>query len=393
MPTPSGKNARVCIVQPNLDEVSETFLLAHSREIPCVTGVVHFKQSVPYLGKSPVLSQYFAARLVRKLRRLFDRADWDREVEQGIATAIRRTNANVVLAEYGTTAVRIRATCERLGIPFVAHFHGFDASDRRILADFKSSYVQMFKAATAVIAVSRTMAATLIALGCDASKVVYSPCGVNAADFRDAAPATSKRIFVAVGRFTDKKGPHLTVLAFAKVLNQLPDAQLRFIGDGQLYGSCRDLASALGIEHAIDFLGAQPSRVVQQEMKNARAFIQHSVIAFSGDSEGTPVAVLEAGAMGLPVVATRHAGIPDVVVEDETGLLVDERDVDGMAQHMIRLATDPQLAARLGQQARCRIEEKYSMEKSISRLHRVLQAAAWRQSIPEVRQQIEAELS
>ncbi|MEA3377274.1 MAG: glycosyltransferase, partial [Chloroflexota bacterium] len=110
-------------------------------------------------------------------------------------------------------------------------------------------------------------------------------------------------------------------------------------------------------------------------MRAARGFVQHSVQAFSGDSEGTPVAVLEAGASGLPVVATRHAGIPDVVVEGETGFLVDEGDVHAMAEGMVRLASMPDLAGRMGAAARKRIEEHFSMEKSIANLWRIITSA------------------
>jgi len=96
----------------------------------------------------------------------------------------------------------------------------------------------------------------------------------------------------------------------------------------------------------------------------------------SGDSEGTPVAVLEAGAAGLPVIATRHAGIPDVVREGQTGLLCDERDIATMAEHMHTVLTDPSAAARLGAAAREHIAEHHSMETSLEGLRTILQRAA-----------------
>ena len=153
-----------------------------------------------------------------------------------------------------------------------------------------------------------------------------------------------------------------------------PAARLRMIGDGPLWGPCLDLAKALAISDAVTFLGPQPHEVVKEEMRRARCFVQHSVEAQSGDSEGTPVAILEAGASGLPVVSTRHAGIPDVVVEGETGLLVDEFDVRAMAAHMLRLAREPNLAADLGRAARQRMESHFSNEKSLSRLWSIIES-------------------
>jgi glycosyltransferase involved in cell wall biosynthesis len=113
-------------------------------------------------------------------------------------------------------------------------------------------------------------------------------------------------------------------------------------------------------------------------MRRARAFVQHSVRTSYGDSEGTPVAVLEAGASGLPVVSTRHAGIKDVVIEGETGFLVDEGDIEGMAAHMLTLARDADLAGRMGRRAREHVAANFSMEQHIARLAEVLEGAAQR---------------
>jgi len=110
------------------------------------------------------------------------------------------------------------------------------------------------------------------------------------------------------------------------------------------------------------------------EMSQARAFVQHSVEASDGDCEGMPVSILEAGATGIPVVSTRHGGIPDAVIEGKTGLLVDERDVAGMAQHMFQLAKHPALADQLGRAARVKMRSEFSMERSISRLWYIIES-------------------
>src|SRR5262249_29879937 len=153
----------------------------------------------------------------------------------------------------------------------------------------------------------------------------------------------------------EKKAPHITLTAFSQVHRRYPDAQLRMVGEGPLLEACKGLVVQLGITGAVTFLGAQPHAVVQAEMRAARCFVQHSVEAPSGDCEGTPLGILEAGASGLPVVGTRHAGIPDVVIEGETGLLVNEYDVAGMAEAMTKLLEEPLLAGRMGQAARTHI--------------------------------------
>jgi glycosyltransferase involved in cell wall biosynthesis len=214
----------------------------------------------------------------------------------------------------------------------------------------------------------------LIELGAPPAKVKYNPYGVDCERFEGAAPANSPPLFLAVGRFTEKKAPKLTISAFAATLREYPAARLRMIGDGPLLQESIEFASQLGVSDAIAFLGAQSHEVVEAEMKSARCFVQHSVVAPSGDCEGTPVSILEAGASGLPVISTRHAGIPDVVVEGRTGFLVDERDVVGMAAHMIHLAQDSELAGQLGAAARNHIVDNFSRAKRINQLWEIIKS-------------------
>ena len=292
---------------------------------------------------------------------------------RSLLKAFARRRPDAVLAEYGTTGVLALEACRKLNLPLVVHFHGYDASAREVLESHARSYVTMFEQSAAVIAVSRAMQRQLIALGAPACKVHYNPYGVDCHDFGGADPASASPVFLSVGRFVEKKAPFLTLMAFVTLFRTNPDARLRMIGDGPLLGPCRAMARALGVEAAVTFLGAQPEAVVQNEMRATRAFVQHSIEASNGDCEGTPVGIIEAGASGLPVIATRHGGIPDVVIEGETGLLVDEVDVVGMACHMRRLAEESEYAGRLGLAARAHVCRHFSMEHSISRLWNIIE--------------------
>lgn len=383
---------KVCIVRPTVNVISETFIDAHVSLIPGVSGVVHFQEMIPHLDGAPALSQRLPLRAARKIKRMILREDWENEITRGLTTAFSRCKADVVLAEYGVIAARVSDACRNVRIPLVAHFHGFDASVTSVIEAHAERYRKMFSQAAAVIAVSRAMERRLLDLGCPEHKLVFNPCGVDTARFSGSAPGEAPPKFVSVGRFVEKKAPYLTLIAFRRVLDSCPEATLRMIGDGPLLAICRDLASALGIHHAVQFLGSQTHDVVQRELRGARGFLQHSITASCGDSEGTPVAILEAGATGLPVISTRHAGIPDVVMEGVTGLLVDERDVDGMAEHVLSIARDPFLAQKLGARASQRIRSHYTMAQSISRLQRVLEAVASREDLGVIRKQISAEL-
>ena len=383
---------RVCIVQHSFTAVP-TFIRAHDERLPGVVGVVSRDLGVPALDGQPVVSHSGPrAALLRFARKLRGNSQtW--EFDRGYETAFRRTQADVVLAEYGTHGIRVMEACRRAAVPLVVHFHGADASRHKILERHGGDYRRMFAQATAVIVVSRAMGRQLLSLGCPSGKLVYNPCGPDCDGFVNARPLTAPPQFLTVGRMVAKKGPHLTLMAFARVLEQCPDARLRMIGDGDRLEMCRELVAHFAIDHAVVFLGLQSHEIVRQEMQRARVFVQHSITAADGDSEGTPVLILEAGAAGLPVVSTRHAGIPDVIVEGRTGLLADEGSVDEMAQHMIALAHDPRLADDLGRNAAVHVRRLYAMPHSIRRLTSVLEAAASGSSIARVREAIESEFA
>lgn len=362
----------ICILHPGSGGYSETFIRAHIERLPANvktwTRIPQFSRPIlPAVFKRPKNSEDLKVKLVLVL---------DLIKKAALGLFLKSVKMDAVLAEYGPSGVAAMRVCDRKGVPLIVHFHGADAYKYDILEEHGEAYKRMFHVARAIIAVSSDMERQLIDLGAPKAKVFYNPYGVDTSIFKGGDPGLAPPVFVAVGRFTDKKAPHLTLLAFKKVLEQCPEARLIMIGDGLLWDACKQMASASGIGDAVDFTGPMSPKDVAAAMQGARAFVQHSLRPGDGDSEGTPVAVLEAGASGLPVVATRHAGIKDVVIEGETGFLVEERDVQNMARHMIELAKNPKLAADMGKRARERIEAEFSMEKSIAGLWEIIQEAA-----------------
>jgi glycosyltransferase involved in cell wall biosynthesis len=341
--------------------------------MPCRTTLVH--GVMPQVDNRPVLRQHWPALAFRYLRRRVSGKSWPWEFTAGYLKAFRNARPDVVLAEWGPVAMRCMEACAIARVPLVAHFHGYDTSVRKVLTEY-GGYRDLFPRAAALVAVSHAMERKLIELGAPPEKVHYNPYGVDTAAFVPGRPDLAPPVFVAVGRFVEKKAPHLTVLSFAEVHRLMPEARLRMIGDGPLLESCKNLARALRLGDAVEFLGSMNTGQILQELPKARCFVQHSIEAQDGDSEGTPNVVLEAGACGLPVVSTTHAGIPDVVLDGETGFLVPEFDIRTMADRMACFARSPDRARAMGVAARARIEQLFTVERSIEGLHRILVAAA-----------------
>ncbi len=287
---------------------------------------------------------------------------------------LKEHQIEVVLAEYGTAGSFIAPVCEAVKIPLIVHFHGFDASKHNTLASFKEGYQRMFNYASYVIAVSQSMKKALIKLGCEASKIVVTVCAPHS-DYLHIDGDVNSDYLIAIGRHTYKKAPYLTILAFQEVLKQQPQLKLKMIGDGELFDVSKNLIKSLGLESKILLLGGLERPEIIRHLKTAFLFVQHSLVAHNGDSEGTPVGVMEAMAAGLPVVSTRHAGIPDVVEENVTGFLVDENDIDQMAQYMLQIAENRSLAKSMGQKGKEKIRSHYTMETHLATLNQLIYAS------------------
>ena len=378
MSTAQRPRRRVAVFSPNQSSPSETFVRAHIERLPFET--VHiYGGGWQRRGTSgwvwPILR--YPGWAIGKVapaagRTLFARA---------LAHKLRRLKIDVALAEYGMTGAEIQDACRLARVPLVVYFYGFDAFSRSILEEYLPEYRRMFDSAAAIIAVSDTIRKRLDEWGAPPERTPHLVCGVDPLRFHGAAPADAQPHFVAVGRFVEKKAPHLTVLAFRDVFAAHPSARLSMVGDGALLGPTRRLAAALGLEESIEFLGVQAPEAVAALLRTARAFVQHSLVAEDGDSEGTPVGILEAQMSGLPVVSTFHSGIPEVVEDGVTGLLVREGDAAGMGKMMSRLASDPVLAGQMGTQARERALQLFALDTHLAKLAEILEQAAGRQCV------------
>lgn len=166
-----------------------------------------------------------------------------------------------------------------------------------------------------------------------------------------------------------------TLEAFALLrglTDQADSCRLVMVGDGPLLPVVQERVRQLGLEQLVQFPGVLPPDAVVEEMRRARAFVQHSRTAEDGDEEGCPVSVMEAQLCGLPVVATRHGGIPDVVVDQQTGRLVEEGDRLAMAEAMALLVDRPDLAAAWGAAGHRRAQAQFTVAHHVDQITMLL---------------------
>lgn len=377
----------LCIIGFDDNKYIKDFIRLHVESLPF--DRIHLGGQFPdytYHNQN-IRKQYQQNLLMRKVHGLLPYAYTSRvrahlansntSIQNSLKTFFIKHGIDVFLAEFGDTGADIAPLALDLDIPLVVHFHGHDAHRKSLLTpSMLARYKIMFESAGVILVVSRLMYKVLLDLGCPAQKLVYNPYGPRQTFF-DVQPDYRPTV-LSVGRFTDIKANYLNILAFQKVLKSIPDARLALVGNGELLETCKTLSTALALDAKIDFHGAIEHSKIPSFFARACCFAQHSVTPTYGDAEGTPNTILEASAASLPIVATRHAGILDVVVEGKTGFLVDERDIDGMAESMQKLLEDPVLCRTMGEHARERVRCHFTSSSHIHRLSKAIEFARQR---------------
>lgn len=359
----------IAIFSPSQNAYSETFIQAHKNHLK--GKVLYYYGSGAHIqleGQARLMPLYLY-KLLRVYAKLF-RKPCTYLWEQRVLYSLKANNINRVLVEYGTHAHHLKDVLKASGLPVVVHFHGYDASVKAVIHRC-NHYKDVFAMANKVVAVSKVMVQQLIDIGCPKETIVYNVYGPHP-DFEAVVPKFAKRQFVAIGRFTDKKAPYYAIMAFKQVLEAHPHARLLMAGDGELLNMCKNLVKQYLISENVHFLGVVTPEQYRDLLSESLAFVQHSITADNGDMEGTPVSVLEASAAGLPVIATYHAGNPDVIEHGKTGLLCDEHDVEMMAGHMLSVLNNVELAKQLGAAGKQRVKEYFTLKRHIDSLQETL---------------------
>jgi colanic acid/amylovoran biosynthesis glycosyltransferase len=290
------------------------------------------------------------------LRLLIAAARWP-DVKQG---------ARVWLAHYGRWG-RFACALRDLGLiegKIAAVFHGKDMS--AYLKKKPNAYASLFERGDLFLPISETWREKLIALGAPPERTLVHRMGVDTSRFtevpRGLSPGEPVR-FIGVGRMVEKKGFDDALAAFARFRASpgAPSATLTLIGDGPLRAGLQMQAVSLALGDSVRFTGLLPHARVAEELARAHVFVLPSRTARSGDMEGIPVALMEAMAQGLPVLATRHSGTPELVEHNLSGLLCAEGDREALAANMEAIARAPERWAPMGAAGAAKVRAAFDL--------------------------------
>ncbi len=288
-------------------------------------------------------------------------------------------SADVFIAHFGPAGVTA-AKLRELGMlkgKIATVFHGIDVSHREVLNHYTPEYQQLFRRGDLMLPISELWASRLLAMGCPMEKIAISRMGVDITRFTlrpVKVPGTPLQI-VSVARLTEKKGLHVAIEACRLLKAQGVAFTYRILGIGPWEQRLRTLIEQFQLEDVIEMPGFKPSHEVKAILDDADVFLLPSVTGADGDMEGIPVALMEAMAVGIPVVSTVHSGIPELVDANKSGWLVPENDAVALAE---RLATFSAIRSQdltpVVAQARQKIEVEFNQQRINQHLATLLQA-------------------
>lgn len=189
--------------------------------------------------------------------------------------------------------------------------------------------------------------------------------GLDLGEFDRAHFSSTPPLIVAVGRLIPKKGFRDLIRACSLLAERGKSFQCEIIGEGPLEIELRSQIERLGLQNRVVLSGTKPQSQVRHHLAAANVFVLPSVIDPDGGMDNLPTVIMEAMATGLPIVSTNLGGIPEMVVENETGFLVQPGDVESMADAIQNLISDCSLAERLGQSGYDRAQALFSIEKNV----------------------------
>ncbi len=287
---------------------------------------------------------------------------------------LKKEKVRLIHAHFGPEGAAMVPIKRWLNLPLITTFYGYDVSQLPRETLWKHTYQRLFQEGDLFLVEGGNMMRSLIEIGCPVEKIVIQHIGVNTEKihYNARTPPDGKVILLFCGRFVEKKGLIYSLQALRRLLSRYPDIELRIIGDGILRRDIESFIQENNLGHHVRLLGYQPHHVFVEELKKAHIYLQPSVTAQNGDSEGgAPTTLLEAQASGIPVVSSYHADIPEVVIHGKSGLLAPERNSDVLADHVSYLIDHPEEWPIMGREGRRHVEANYNISREVKNLEAI----------------------
>ncbi|HHZ8494125.1 TPA: glycosyltransferase [Enterobacter mori] len=289
---------------------------------------------------------------------------------------------DLIHAHFAIDGLYALKLAQKKGIPLVTTLHGFDVtvSNKDLLASRSPAWINYLLHQHKVksqgdkfICVSDFIARQALQHGFPESKIIQHYIGIDVNKYQPRAKEDDQGIILHVARLVEKKGTAVLINAVKQVKLLNPDVKLVIIGEGPLLDGLKAQVTSLGLDQTVTFTGALPHVDVMAWMRKASMLVLPSITAKTGDAEGLGMVLLEAAVTGVPVIGTQHGGIPEAIIDEQTGFLVKERDDKQLAERISFLMKDEHKRFEMGKNARIFISEKFNLSKQTIKLEKIYQ--------------------
>ena len=293
---------------------------------------------------------------------------------------LRRRGAVLIHAHMGWEGARAVPVARAAGLPLVTSFYGRDAGRLPRYPWWQILYRRLFAAGALFLVEGPALGRRLQALGCPAHKIRVVHLGIDLGriPFAERHLAADGPIEILVSSsLRPKKGVLDAIEAFAAVAGDFPRARLRLLGDGPQRRAIRDRIRHHRLESRVVMEGYVPYERHLAALRDAHLLLAPSRTAADGDSEGgAPVGLIEAQASGLPIVSTRHADIPEVVVAGSSGLLSPEYDLESLVRNLHWMLAHPEQWPEMGRNGRRHMEREFDAAQQVAIAEGIYRATA-----------------
>jgi len=290
---------------------------------------------------------------------------------RALLAVLGERHARLLHIFFGHIAVHLLPLIRAWKHPSIVSFHGADVMVDMNKPAYREATLEMLDAVTLALVRSESLRRALIDLGCDPQKIEIHRTGIPLEEFpfrQRAIPKNGEWQFVQAGRLIEKKGLPITLRAFSIFLKQYPNASLTIAGEGPLLAELQNLARELKIAERVSFTGFVSQEQLREIYYRSHIFLHPSQTGRDGNQEGIPNSMLEAMATGLPVFATEHGGIPEAIENGVSGVLVPERDEEGLARALLNAAQDPSLLSRIAREGADAVKHNFECAAQAQRL-------------------------
>lgn len=287
-------------------------------------------------------------------------------VLSGIVPRLSTAEYDLVHCQFGTLGNKVLAL-EKTGMRFhrlAVTFRGNDISSEYRRRGPRV-YDQLLERADLVMANCHFFAKRLLAAGCDPEKLKIHRSGIACDRFvyrHPTVPTERPLQLITVGRLVEKKGIPYAIQAVAGLVAKGIEVEYRIIGEGPEKDKCLQIIESHGLQNVVRWLGKLPQREIISHLRESDIFIASNTTSSRGDQDAPINTLKEAMATGLPVIATAHGGIPELVEDRVSGFLVPERDPTALQERIEWLLSNPDAWVDLAKAGRRMVEQQYNLE-------------------------------